>query len=65
MEELVTLTQDLIRFKTMHSQPEEIQHCIAFIEDYLKTCGAKYSGWIITTFRRLSLCRKVTSLPSY
>jgi len=42
MEELVTLTQDLIRFKTMHSQPEEIQRCMAFIEDYLKQCGANY-----------------------
>jgi succinyl-diaminopimelate desuccinylase len=42
MEELITLTQELIRFKTMHSQPAEIQRCISFIEDYLTTCGARY-----------------------
>jgi succinyl-diaminopimelate desuccinylase len=42
MEELLTLTEDLIRFKTMHSQPEEIQRCMAFIEDYLNRCGADY-----------------------
>jgi succinyl-diaminopimelate desuccinylase len=42
MEEIVTLTQDLIRFKTMHSQPEEIQGCMAFIEDYLNQCDAQY-----------------------
>jgi succinyl-diaminopimelate desuccinylase len=42
MEEIVTLTQDLIRFKTTQSEPDEIQRCIAFIEAYLNTCGAKY-----------------------
>ena len=42
MKELLTLTEDLIRFKTMHSHPEEIQRCMAFIEDYLKACGADY-----------------------
>ncbi|MGD8471886.1 MAG: M20/M25/M40 family metallo-hydrolase [Desulfobacterales bacterium] len=42
MEEIITLTEDLIRFRTIHSQPAEIQRCISFIEDYLKTCGARY-----------------------
>ena len=42
MEELITLTQELIRFKTMHSQPAEIQRCVSFIEDYLTTCEARY-----------------------
>ena len=42
MEELITLTENLIRFKTMHSQPEEIQRCMAFIEDFLNQCGADY-----------------------
>jgi len=35
MEEVVTLTQDLIRFRTMHSEPEAINKCSAFIEAYL------------------------------
>jgi succinyl-diaminopimelate desuccinylase len=35
MEEVVALTEDLIRFRTMHSEPEEIRKCIAFIEAYL------------------------------
>ena len=42
MEEIISLTQDLIRFKTVPSQPDEIQRCISFIEDYLKKCGADY-----------------------
>ena len=42
MEEIVKLTEDLIRFKTMHSQPAEIQRCASFIEDFLKKCGAGY-----------------------
>ena len=42
MEEIITLTEDLVRFKTMHSQPAEIQRCTSFIEDYLKKCGIKY-----------------------
>ena len=42
MEEIITLTEDLIRFKTIPSQPAEIQRCVSFIENYLKTCGAGY-----------------------
>lgn len=42
MEEIITLTKDLIRFKTMHSRPDEIQRCVSFIEAYLKKCGADY-----------------------
>lgn len=42
MEEIITLTQDLIRFKTIQSQPAEIQQCISFLEDYLKTNGIQY-----------------------
>ena len=42
MEEIIMLTQDLIRFKTMHSRPDEIQRCASFIEAYLKKCGAHY-----------------------
>jgi len=42
MEEIIKLTEDLIHFKTIPSQPAEIQRCVSFIEDYLKTCGAGY-----------------------
>ena len=42
MEEIVKLTQDLIRFKTTQSQPDEIQRCISFIAAYLDKCEAKY-----------------------
>lgn len=42
MEEIIKLTEDLIRFKTMHSRPEEFQRCMAFIEDYLKQYNAHY-----------------------
>jgi succinyl-diaminopimelate desuccinylase len=42
MQEIINLAQDLIRFKTVCSQPDEIQRCVAFIEDYLKKSGANY-----------------------
>jgi succinyl-diaminopimelate desuccinylase len=42
MEEIIKLAEDLIGFKTMHSQLAEIQRCTSFIEDYLKTCEARY-----------------------
>jgi succinyl-diaminopimelate desuccinylase len=42
MEEIVQLTKDLVRFKTMHSKPDEIQACAAFIEDFLKEAGIRY-----------------------
>ena len=43
MQEVVNLTQDLIRFKTMHSQPDAIAQCIAFIEDYLRQHGLAFT----------------------
>ena len=42
MEEIVTLTQDLIRFKTVQSEFDEIRRCMSFIEAYLDNCGAVY-----------------------
>lgn len=43
MQEVITLTEDLIRFKTMHSQPAEIARCAAFIENYLNAQGIAYT----------------------
>jgi len=42
MPDVIDLTQDLIRFRSMHSRPDEIQKCIAFIEDYLTRHGVGY-----------------------
>ena len=42
MKEIIELTKDLIRFKTMHTQTGEIRKCALFIEDYLKKCHAEY-----------------------
>jgi hypothetical protein len=39
VQPIVELTSDLIRFKSMHSRPDEIQNCIAFIESYLVRHG--------------------------
>ena len=36
MREIVGLTKDLIRFKSTHTQPEEIQKCARFIETWFK-----------------------------
>ena len=35
-QEILHLTKDLIRFKTMHSAPDEIRRCADFIMDYLQ-----------------------------
>ena len=42
MEEIVQLTKNLIRYKTTHDHPEEINRCADFIESYLKSHGVKY-----------------------
>ncbi len=42
MHPVVELTQDLIRFPSMHSRPEEIQKCMAFMENHLARHGIGY-----------------------
>ncbi|MGD2125086.1 MAG: M20/M25/M40 family metallo-hydrolase [Desulfobacteraceae bacterium] len=39
MEEIIRLTKDLIRFRSMRSQPEQIIACANFIEKYLRDAG--------------------------
>ena len=42
MPDVIDLTQDLIRFRSMHSRPDEIQKCMAFMENYLARHGVGY-----------------------
>jgi len=42
MEQIIPLTKDLIRFKSMHSKPVEIRRCVTFIENFLKTHEIEY-----------------------
>ena len=42
MQEIIDLTKHLIRFKSMHSQPAEINKCAAYIEAYLQTHHITY-----------------------
>lgn len=42
MPDVVDLTQDLIRFKSMHSRPDEIHACMAFMEAFLARHGVGY-----------------------
>ena len=42
MIEIIDLTKDLVQFKTMHSKPDEIHRCSAFIEHYLNTWDVTY-----------------------
>jgi len=42
MIEIVDLMKDLVQFKTMHSKPDEIRRCAAFIEQYLSTWDVTY-----------------------
>ena len=39
MEEIIELTKQLIRFKSMHSNPGEIHRCVDFIESYFNDLG--------------------------
>jgi succinyl-diaminopimelate desuccinylase len=59
MIEIIDLTKDLVQFKTMHSRPDEIHRCAAFIETYLNT-------WDIT-YRRLDYHKApaLLVLPQY
>jgi succinyl-diaminopimelate desuccinylase len=43
MTEIIDLTRELVRFKTMHSRPAEIRQCAAYIEQYLKDLGVSSS----------------------
>ncbi len=40
MEEIIELIKELIRFRTMNSNPSEIKRCADFIQEYLDGCGA-------------------------
>jgi succinyl-diaminopimelate desuccinylase len=42
MHSVLDLTKDLIRFKSMHSRPEEIRNCMSFMESYLTRHGVGY-----------------------
>ena len=43
MYEVVRLTQDLIRFKTMHGNGDEIRRCAAYIQTYFETHGIAFT----------------------
>jgi len=42
MIEIIDFTKDLVQFKTIHSRPDEIHRCSAFIEQYLNTWSVTY-----------------------
>ena len=42
MKQILPLTKDLIRFKSMHAKPGEIRRCVAFIEKFLITHKIEY-----------------------
>ncbi|MFC1812978.1 M20 family metallopeptidase [Thermodesulfobacteriota bacterium] len=42
MEEIIHLTQNLIRFKSTQSNPQGIQQCVEFIENYLRKYRIEY-----------------------
>ncbi len=44
-EEILELTQELIRFPSTHSRPDEIQGCAYFIEKWLSKYGISYERY--------------------
>lgn len=43
MMEIIDLIRELVQFKTMHSRPDEIRKCAAYIEHYLEELGISCS----------------------
>ena len=43
MREIVELTKELIKFKTTHDRPEEIQKSAAFVREYLNSAGLSHT----------------------
>ena len=42
MEEIIQLTEDLIRFKSTHAHPDGIVGCADFIERYLNSHAVEF-----------------------
>jgi len=42
MQEIINLTKDLMRFKTVHAKPREIQRCADFIQSRLQAWDIEY-----------------------
>ncbi len=42
MQEIVALTQDLIRFRSTHADPQQILECAAYVTSYLDANGIAY-----------------------
>lgn len=42
MKEVIQLTQDLIRFKSVYTDMDEIKRCADFIQSFLADCGAEF-----------------------
>ena len=65
MEEIISLTKDLIRFRSMHSEPEEIKRCAGFIETYLDKHGIDYwrfdlKKWMPQVFTPKAVLNNIT-----
>lgn len=50
VEEIIDLTKDLIRFKTMHKNMDQIHDCIRFIENYLNQNEIKFHRYTINGY---------------
>jgi succinyl-diaminopimelate desuccinylase len=63
MTEIVDLTRELVRFKTMHSRPGEIRRCAAYIEHYLKGLDVSCSRFEYGNALSLSALPKMNKTP--
>ncbi len=41
MKEIINLTKELIRFRSVHRKPHEIKRCADFVQNYLKNAGIR------------------------
>ena len=42
MQSIIELTEELIRFQSVHAKPDQIRQCADFVESYLKNTNLKY-----------------------
>ncbi|MFH1982311.1 MAG: M20/M25/M40 family metallo-hydrolase [Pseudomonadota bacterium] len=63
MEEILALTQDLIRFQSVHARPEEIHRCAAFLARWLAENDLPCRRWLVNGVPSLAVLPETGTLP--
>ena len=63
MEEIIALTQDLIRFQSVHARPEEIHRCADFVAQWLADNGLPCRQWSVNGVPSLAVLPETGGVP--